>query len=78
MSPGPKTFVKDWRLKLALYFALLVPGLIVFLAIGPSIASSLPFGWFEFLAIAYFLVLTITAVTGELYRNRFWKQIFKV
>ena len=75
MAPKPKTFVKGWRMKLALYFAILIPGMIVFLGIGPSIGSVLPYGWFEFLATGYFLVLTFVAATGELYRNRFWKQL---
>ena len=77
MTRQPKTFVKDVRLKVALYFALLILGLAVFLGIGPSVASNLSYGWFEFLAIAYFLLLTIAAASGELYRNRFWKQLLK-
>ena len=77
MAPKPKIFVRDWRLKLIFYFSLLAVGLVAFLGIGPSLASNLPYDWFEFLAIVYLLCLTFAALTGELFRNRFWKQLLK-
>ncbi|TMI33253.1 hypothetical protein E6H27_03835 [Candidatus Bathyarchaeota archaeon] len=77
MTPKPKTYVRDARAKLLIYVVLLVPVLYMFLVSMPPMAPALSYGWFAFPALVYGLVLTFVAATGELYTNRFWKEILR-